>query len=346
MRNSTRWIVLGLALAAASLAGCVRADVNVRAPDSINIGNWTGYGRSDAVDQGVLFVGYDSLAVAGRPVALVAQVIDPKTGQGIEGLEIGFYEGRKKLGSDTTNANGLASLDWLAPRTGNFSLAAKVDSVPDTIRQQVEDVHPVPIRIASIETNAPIAIVDTEDTFFDGGFGKALEGRQAAGGAAAALGSVARGHTIVYAVRRLDALSAKGKAWLADNAMPIAPMLPVTLKHEFADARRLKVADAHSLKRTFHTVRAGITGKRDMAEDFIEEGLRTFLIVHLDDNPDADDLREAADDLRKVTGYRRLNAVDSWRDIGLAFDRNQSFPAPTLAEEYDRRAGRLKERDD
>ncbi|MFP4355234.1 MAG: hypothetical protein ACLFUJ_08920 [Phycisphaerae bacterium] len=323
--------------------GCFKFEADVKAPKEIKLGNWTAE-PAEAADQGVIFTAYDSLALRGKGVTLAARLIDHKTGRSLPGIEIGFYEGSKKLGQAATDSRGIAQLPWTAPRVGSLRLQAQVEQVPPSVSQNLLNVRPVAIRIESVDPDRPIALVDVADTLVKGSSKDVIRGERPVGGAAGTISGLARQHSIVYIADRNELLTETGKNWFAGNGFPAGLILQADHKFEFADVRRLKTADPHNIKQTFNNVVVAITGRNRVAEDFLQEDLRTFLIVYVD--ADADDLREAADNLQKITGARKLNAVDNWRDLQVGLERDRDFPASQLARQFQQRAQTLQEEDD
>jgi hypothetical protein len=324
-------------------AGCFKFDADVKAPERVDLGNW-GLRPAEAADQGAIFVAYDSLALEAKPVTLAARLTDYETGRALVGVTVGFYQGSKKLGSAKTGSRGVAEMTWAAPRVGSLLLTARVDAVPDGLDRSLLDIQPVPLRIESIDRDTPIAMVDVAETLVPGSSKDILRGRRPDGGAPGTVSSIARTHTIVYLADRSGLLTAKAKSWFTGHGLPAGVVLQTDHPVEFSDVRRLKTADPHNLKQTFTKIRFGVTGRESIAADFLQEDLRTFLLVRVEAEPD--DLREAAEDLRAIPGRRKLNAVDNWRDLQVGVERNRSFPAEALAEQLEQRADDLEQEDD
>jgi hypothetical protein len=333
-------MLMAVGLAAAGI-GCVRADI--KTPKNIQIGapggDWSpspdrrnGSGRH-------LFVAYDSLSRPGRPVDLIARLRDGQ-GRALQGVTIGFYQGRNLLGADRTDQRGIANVSWTPPREATFSLLARVVEIPEELDEGLTRPADVPMTITALAGDAPVCLVDTRDTFFEGDFTRVIGGKRPDAAAAAAMQSVNSRYNVVYLARRPAALTAPAKRWLEKNSFPSGPVLLVSHDEVLGDAAQWKTATAEAIRTGGVNLAAGITAETRRAQRFLAAGLRTVFFVRYESD-EADEMLEAAERIEDVRGWRSMEAVDHWSDVGQALARRERFPAEQLVRDLRARARRM-----
>jgi hypothetical protein len=334
---------------AMAVAGCFKARVRTPenlVPRKIQIGgpggSWDVGGRADLGR--FLLIGYDSLAQPDKPVTLAARVVDNVSDQPVADVSVGFYRGRELLGVGQTDSDGLAQVAWTPTQVGTTRLDARVVEVEPGMDQRIRELPDTPMRITCLASDAAICLVDTDRTFFDGPFRKALGGKRPDSKASKALAAVDRRFALVYLVEDPVVLSGPARRWLRRHSMPDAPMLPVSHDRRFGDVAYYKTGDAAAIKRRFPNVVAGVAGSSAQAGRMLQEGLRTILIVHYEDD-EADEIRDAIQEIRGVRGRGRLEAVQDWEGVQRALADRERFDADELVRDLQTRARKLEEDD-
>lgn len=348
MRLVPNGILLGLCMSLLS-AGCVRARVRTPerlVPERIQIGSgdgsWTtGSGGNESR---FVMIGYDSLARTGRSVALAARLVDTVSDEPVQGVSVGFYLGRELLGVSPTDSEGLAEVAWTPQRTGDFRVDVRVVETPPGTDERLAELPDTPMLVSCLEPESTICLVDTDHTFFDGPFRKALGGKRPDRNVSDALQGVARRYTLVYLVGSPSALTGQGRRWLARHSLPEGVLLLKSPNAGSDDVEKFKTGSVTLVKSQFPNTAAGIAGSSEQAGRMLARNLRTILMVHYEDDEE-DEVRDAIRTIRDVRNSRRLEAVDDWRNIQRALAGGESFPAEKLLGDLERRYSRLRDDD-
>ncbi len=348
MRLKPNGILLVLCMCLVS-AGCIRARVRTPerlVPEKIQIGSGDGSWSTSPGGNGTRFVmiGYDSLAPSGSSVALAARLIDTVSDEPVQGISVGFYRGRELLGVSPTDSEGLAQVAWTPPRTGDFRMDVRVVETPPGTDHRLAKLPDTPMLITCLKPESPICLVDTDRSFIDGPFRKALGGKRPDRNVSEALQAVDRRYTLVYLVESPGALTGQGRRWLARHALPEGVLLLKSPKASFGDVEKFKTGSARAVGSQFANTAAGITGSSEQAKRMLARNLRTILMVHYEDDEE-DEIQDAIRTIGDVGEARRLEAVDNWKSIQRAFADGESFPAEKLLHDLERRLSRIREDD-
>jgi hypothetical protein len=348
MRLVHNGILLGLCVSLATV-GCIRARVRTPerlVPEKIQIGSGDGSWSTSPGGNGSRFVmiGYDSLARIGRSVALSAHLVDTVSDEPVEGISVGFYRGRELLGVSRTDSDGLAQVAWTPPRTGDFRIDVRVVETPPGADERLADLPDTPMLISCLDSQSAICLVDTDRTFFDGPFRKALGGKRPDRDVSEALQAVDRRYTLVYLVESPGALAGQGRQWLARHSLPEGVLLLKSPQASWDDKGRFKTGSAEAVKSEFANTAVGIAGSSEQANRMLARNLRTILVVHYEDDEE-DEVQDAIRSIRDVRDSRRFEAVDDWKSVQRALTAGEEFPPEKLLRDLERRLSRIRDDD-
>jgi len=287
------------------------------------------------------FGGYDSLAHVDKPVDLAAWLICPRTRGPVGGVRIGFYLDGKLAARATTDLSGIALATWIPPEAGTYHFSVRVLAVPKGAEPRLINSRPAGMIVCARRPRDPIVLVDLDHCVFSSRARRIwLGSTKAKAGAAAAVSRIDRRFAVVYMTRSGDELSPGTRSWLQDNGFQPGPVLLAQSPPTFGDARRYKSARLNDVLGSFPNTVAAVCGKEDSAQAFAARGVTTFLLTHLDDDDDPEDLRE---DARKIAAFdRRLNIVTRWDQVAQGILAGLRYPPATLARQLNLQASRLE----
>jgi len=354
-----RWI--SLLVAAFLVAGCFNLNVNVpdlggdggpeadsnQLPDAGASGGWKDLiaGAATqvmlAAEHGVLFYAYDTLAYPNSPVQLAARLQSAKSLKGLAGVTIGFYKADELILVARTNKDGLASVSWTPPGVGDYSFTARIISVPDDGDEELLEVSPSRLLVASREKETELVVIDLDHTLVDSSFFKVLMGggRQMRD-SAAVTGAIAKRYGIIYLTHRPELMTNRSKSWLVGRGYPAGPVMLSELKKTFGDSGEFKTAKLAAVRKTFPNVRIGIGDKLSDAQAYVDNGLTAYLIPHYKEKPE--DMRKLARQISGLRGRGRLHVVSNWRAIEAGIFDGRAFPPEAFASYLRRRADQIE----
>jgi len=299
-----RRIVLILLLGAVLGSGCERVAKEVVEPQS-----------------DYLLLGYDVLTTPGRTVTLRARLQKGKLLRDQEGEEIRFRLDGELRGRGRTDNGGFASVAFTPPRVGDYEL--QVEWSPQgrgpssAIRAR--------LLVACRPADAPMVVTDIDRTLaatrkrdFVGGEAMPLPG------AADAMKRIAKQRTVVYLTHRPDYLGRKTKQWLARHGFPRAPLFLSRARQFLLGSEKFKSRALSEIRKDFTGPGIGVGDKVSDARAYRTNGLKPVLILHIDADADAGDLRELADDLDKLDDS--VQVVTHWRDVEKIILAGATFP--------------------
>ena len=255
---------------------------------------------------------YDLLVEPDQEVAIGASLRTGLRLEGIEGKRLQFYSGDLLLGEARTDADGRASLRWQVPEEpGDYTITVKIHP-DDQGERRVEDSQ---LLVAARRKDAALVVVDLDKTLVASGFARVLVGgARPMDGADVVMTRLAKDHTIVYLTHRPDFLGPTSKAWLSQNRFPPGPVLTSSLTTLLAGSGKYKADRLESIKRTYANVKIGIGDKISDAQAYVQNGVRSILILQVDWT---DDKAEHYEKLAaKVGGLPdTVDVVTNWSEI-------------------------------
>jgi len=287
-----------------------------------------------------LFCALDTLAYPREPVDLVAKLRSAKDLTPIAGVTVAFARGDWVAGRITTDANGVAAMQWTPPRRGDYSFEARIVGVPNESLADMLGVKPSALLVAARGRKAPQVVVDLDHTVVDSNFIRVLiGGGEPMAGSVEVLSRISKRYGVIYLTHRRDLLTRKSKNWLAGNGYPSGPLLVSELK-DVQDSGKFKSARQTALRRLFPGVAIGIGDKLSDAQAYVDNGMSAYLIPHYRQKPR--DMRAMAAEIRVLRSRGRLQVVDNWRQIEQGVFSGGKFPPDTFAGELETRAARIK----
>jgi len=292
-------------------------------------------------EKGVLFYAFDTLAYPNVPIELAANLQSTRDMKGLAGVTVAFYDGKELIDLATTNAAGLATVQWTPPKAGNYAFTARIVKVPQGIPKTILDVSPAPLLVAARSKDEKFVVIDLDHTVVDSSFLRALVlGARPMAESVEVTNRIAGLYSIVYLTHRPDLLTRKSKGWLTNNGYPAGPLLVSELRQALGDSGKFKTAKLADLRNAFANVKIGIGDKLSDAQAYVDNGLTAYLIPHYKEKPK--DMRKMAREIRRLRG-RRLHVVDGWREIEAGIFKGRKFPPEAFARRLEIRAKQLEE---
>ena len=366
-----KWLRMFLLVAmAVGLAGCFQINVpNIPSNYNVNV-NGDGKGKGDSGDpgqlpdasnsgggwqgllwniggqvvggeQGFLYFAYDTLAYPGKRVDLAARLQLVKGFKPVRGATVGFYRGRKLIGSAKTDKEGLAKIRWTPPAAGNYKLTAKIIKVPDDDYDDALLVRPAPLLVAARDRKHPLVVIDLDHTVVDSSFIRVLltGGGKPMARSVKVTGRIARRFGIIYLTHRPDLLTRKSKNWLTRNKYPDGPVMLSKLKDAFGDSGKFKTGRLLAIRKAYPNARIGIGDKLSDAEAYVKAGLTAYLIPHYKNKPK--DMRKMARKIQQIRGRGRLQVVAGWDEIDNGIFKGARYTSGQFVTRLNRHAARL-----
>ncbi len=291
-------------------------------------------------EKGTLFYAFDTLAYPRQPVDLVAQVRSAKDLTPVAGVTVAFARGDWVAGRITTDAKGVAAMQWTPPARGNYSFEARIVGVPNESMRDMLAVGPSKLLVAAREKKAPQVVVDLDHTVVDSSFMLVMVGGgEPMADSVEVLSRIAKRYGVIYLTHRPDLLGRKSKAWLAENGYPSGPLLVSEIK-DVLDSGKFKSAKLSALRRLFPGVAMGIGDKLSDAQAYVDNGMSAYLIPDYKEKPR--NMRSLAAQLRVLRGRGRLHVVSTWRQIEQGVFIGRKFPPEKFAGELELRAARIE----
>ncbi len=332
-------------------AGPVAAPVAGAAPSPAPAPVSSGGGWADVIgrvdgavfldaDQGALFYAFDTLAYPRQPVDLVAQLRGAKDMAPIAGVTVAFARGDWVAGRITTDANGVAAMQWTPPDRGNYSFEARIVGVPDESLADMLAVKPSTLLVAARGKKEPQVVVDLDHTVADSNFMLVMVGGgEPMADSVEVLSRIAKRYGVIYLTHRPDLLTRKSKAWLADKGYPSGPLLVSEIKGVPASGK-FKSAKLTALRRFFPGVAMGIGDKLSDAQAYVDNGMSAYLIPDYKEKPRS--MRAIAAEIRALRSQGRLQVVGNWRQIEQGVFSGRKFPPEAFAGELEASAARIE----
>lgn len=365
-----KWLRTFLLVAmAVGLAGCIQVNIP-KIPSDFRVSGGNGRGNGDSRDtgqlpdvsdsgggwrdllwsiggqvvggeQGFLYFAYDTLAYPGKRVDLAARLQLVKGFKPVRGATVGFYRGRKLIGSAKTDKDGLAKIRWTPPAAGNYKLTAKIIKVPDDDFDDALLVRPAPLLVAARDKKHPLVVIDLDHTVVDSSFIRVLllGGGRPMAGSVKVTGKIARRYGIIYLTHRPDLLTRKSKKWLARNGYPDGPVMLSKLRDAFGDSGKFKTGRLLAVRKAYPNARIGIGDKLSDAEAYVKSGLTAYLIPHYKNKPKH--MRKMAREIQQIRGRGRLQVVAGWDEIDNGIFKGARYSPDQFVIRLNRHAARL-----
>lgn len=266
-----------------------------------------------------VLVAGDVLVAPGAEVALQAGL---RSGMGLggeAGKRIQFHLDERRLAEVVSDQDGNASVRWTAPeKAGDYLVRVRLK--PDD--QPEKPVDDAQLLVAVRDADARMVVVDLDKTVVASGFARVLlGGAKPMDGASTVLQRLAASHTVVYLTHRPDFLGPSSKRWLTENGFPRGPVLTSSLGGLAGGSGTYKTARLAEIKRTYKNLVVGIGDKVSDARAYVDHGLNSILILHVDwSEDDPKDYDKLAAELAELP--ETVHVVSNWSDVAaILFDR-------------------------
>jgi len=268
-------------------------------------------------ENGVIFLAYDVLAYPGQDLSLVAQAINARTGLGLSGVTVTFYQGGRELGSDLTDRNGVASLPVRLAKAGDYTFIAKITDARANIADSVLGVTPAKLLVMARDVDAKFLVVDLDNTLVRNGLDDVLAGRWAlpmdgSSGVVNRLADV-KDCTVVYATAQAEHMTARLKDWLDEHDFPPGPVLAIDMDNP-GSGRTSGVGDLRGAYPNVLII--GVPGRIAGALSLLDNDIATYLLPTYQANPD--EMRRLAQEIQALPDVPQLSVVSSWPEIEAA----------------------------
>lgn len=293
-------------------------------------------------EKGVLFYAYDVLTYPAESVELIARVQMAKFLEDVPGVTVGFYNGRKLLGTAKTDGYGRASLTWTPPKEGDYAILAKIDAVPDKDYRDMLDIGPAPLLVAARKKDTQFVVIDLDHTVVGSSFFRVLVGgAKPMSGSVRVTRAIAKKYSIIYLTQRPTLLGRKSKQWLKDNRYPTGVLLLSELGKALADSGGFKTTKLINVRKDFPGIKIGIGDKPSDAQAYVDNEMVAFLLPHYKEKHKS--MREKAQEIRELDDRGRLHVVESWSDIEAGIFKSKQFPPENFVRHLQQRADKLQQ---
>lgn len=272
-----------------------------------------------------LFTVADVLSNPGEEVHLRSRLQGGRFLSDQPGHLVSFYRDGEIFDSARTDAEGFATVQFTPSEPGDYRFEVKVSA------DKLTDTPPATrtLLVACRSADAPIAIVDLDKTVVASGFHTVLLGEPIAMlGSQRVLDRLAEKYTIVYLTHRPDQLGPKSKAWLMRKKFPPGPVLLAGIRQFIKGSGAYKTAAISELRNRFSNIQIGIGDKISDAAAYYDNGLRSFLIIEVPEDEDADDYTKLADKLATLPDG--VQVVTGWDQIDEALFAGASHPRSAM----------------
>ena len=292
-------------------------------------------------EEGIIFYAFDTLTEPNRPVDLTVKLQSVKF-KNYRDITIAYYLDSTFIASAKTDNNGLASISWKSPTTGDYRFLARIDKVPDKNTQALLDADPVSLLVAVRKREEPFVVIDLDHTLVDSSFFKVLlGGGEPMADSVEITHKIAKDYSLIYLTHRPDLMTQRGKAWLQEHGYPTAPLIVSQLREAIGSSGEFKTARLSTIREAFTNMQIGIGDKVSDAQAYVDNGMTAFLIPHFDQT-DPEEMQELAWNIRDFRGKEHLNVVSNWPQIEAGIFRGQKFLPENFANWLETRARRLQ----
>lgn len=300
-------------------------------------------------DKGVRFIAYDVIALPGRSVELRADLTTAKSFRDIENAQIGFFFNNQLLDTAVTDDGGRAVVTWLPPGLGDYSIVAQILAPPtDTKKVDMIQVEPFTMLVMVRDANTPFVVIDLDYTLVGSSFTDVLAGRgEPMADSVEVTHRLAQDYSIIYLTHRPEVMALTSRQWLAKQGYPTGVLLSSTMTQMVLGSGRYKTDRLATLAQLFPNLKIGIGDKVSDAKAYLKNRMMACFIPHITAD-EADELKDAAKEIRSFGRYSNIHVVSSWRQVEAAIYDNQSFPPVEYAKMLEKRAKELEaaEKDD
>jgi len=336
------------------VGGCINL------PKSINV-NVDGRGdsyrtkkpRSSSYDQpprqttpsreGSFFYGIDVLTPPNRVVELVTRI---NTNTKLSGIKVQYFSrgDSRVIGTGITDRDGFVKLRVEIGILGNYEFEARIASAD---KRELLELPRAQLFVACRKATAPVAVVDLDRTLMQSNAARValLDGGRPMRGSVKVMSKVAKTYSIIYLTDNPEDLSRTNRMRLAKRGYPkgvliLAPGNRSTKHISAGIGSRLIV-----VKKDFPAMEIGIGNKLIDMQAFCRAGIRKPIWIPDLDRDDPDELREAADRIRKCR-HRQVVVVQSWEDIDRAIFGRYSSSPKVFADRLDDHADYIEDQND
>ncbi len=315
--------VLGGALAAVAAAGCGTQDVLLGA------------------HEGYLLLGYDALALPGEQVVARARLLGGNYLAAQKGETVRFYRSGTFHMAAATDDEGVASVPFTPAAPGEYPLQAEVSPV----HLEAAPPPPATVLVACRKADTPQIVIDLDKTLVASGFHEVLAGDpEPMTDSAAVMARLAERYAPVYLTHRPDYFGRSSKQWLRTHGYPRGPLLLSTVGGFLKGSREYKTGRLAELGRRFTALEIGVGDKVGDAQAYYDNGLTAVLILQIDPEATAEDLRDQADSLDALA--TDVHVVTGWRQVEALVFQDKRFPRPAMQERLREWAARRASEED
>ena len=293
-----------------------------------------------ATENSVLFYAFDTLAYPNTPVDLVVKLQTVRRAKGISGVEVGFGDGDKLLGTAETDDSGVAKLTWTPPTEGDYKLQARIRKASGDASADLLRTAPAPLLVSARAKGTRFVVIDLDHTVVDSSFFRVLVGgAKPMADSVAVTNRIAKKYSLIYLTHRPDLLTRKSKQWLREHGYPSGPLLVSELRESLGDSGKFKTARLKDVRKLYSNVAIGIGDKYSDAQAYVDNGLTAYLIPHYKQKPK--DMLKTAKQVRRLEGKGRLNVVSGWKQIEQGIFGSKKFAPKVFAGNLEKSARKL-----
>jgi len=296
---------------------------------------------------GCIFYAYDDLVPPGRDVQLVARVKKYGGSRRLAGLTVEYRrlaDGRR-IGSATTDTDGVARIAWTPPGLGNYRFTVKVVAAADPAQRELLDLPTAVQTVTVSPPDRPFVVCDLDGTLVRGSFARVLlwDGGRIMPDAPRVMSRIARRYGVIYLTHRPEDLTRRSRQWLEAQGLPDGPLLTSTLDEALGDAAEFKAARLAEIRRGHPNLVLGIGDKDTDVKAYRDNGIKAIWIPRYKHK--AKDVRQLAWRLRRYLG-EDIVVVADWREVEAAVFDGYTCSPQHFADRLTRLADRLSDDDD
>jgi hypothetical protein len=262
-------------------------------------------------DSPYLLHAFDVLCVPGQDVRIRARLQGGAFLNDQEDRPLVFRGPEGSVRQARTDDEGYAEIGYRPEEPGEYRFTVEI------VPAEGEDERlpsPAELLVACRRPQTPVAVIDLDGTLVASGFDKVLVGDpNPMPRSVEVMQRVAQHYTVVYLTHRTDHFGPKSRRWLEDHDYPLGPLLLSKTGDLLTGSEEYKARRLGNLRSQFERVEVGVGDRFSDARVYLDQGMRSVLVVHLDGFDEADDLRDRASDLDDLP-EGVLIATD-WREV-------------------------------
>ncbi len=257
---------------------------------------------------------FDVLCVPGQEARLRARLQGGAFLNDQENRVLVFRGPRGIVHRARTDDEGYAEIRYRPEQPGNYRFSVEVSHAEGSDERLPE---PPELLVACRRPTAPVAVIDLDGTLVASGFEEVLVGDpNPMPRSVEVMQLVAQHYTVVYLTHRTDHFGPKSRRWLTDHDYPVGPLLLSKTGDLLTGSEDYKARRLTEIRRRFERIEVGVGDRFSDARVYLEQGMRSILVIHVAGFEEADDLRDLADDLDDLP--EGVLIATHWREVDKA----------------------------